>query len=92
MSTPLDQKAVRAWLREVHGVGQNTQWAIAFETARRHGWVEPDVAGYVDAQYAGAKAVLRPVFDRVREVLTALGDDVTPAVEALARAAYDQNA
>ena len=50
---PLDQKAVRAWLKETHGIGQNTQWAIAFETARRNGWVEPDVEGYIDGQYAG---------------------------------------
>lgn len=27
---PLDQKAVRGWLRDVHGVPQNSQWAIAF--------------------------------------------------------------
>ena len=26
---PLDQKAVRAWLKEVHAVPQNSQWAIA---------------------------------------------------------------
>jgi hypothetical protein len=34
---PLDQKAVRAWLKDTHGVLQNTQWAIAFEVARRGG-------------------------------------------------------
>ena len=73
----LDQKAVRAWLKEAHGLGQNTRWAIAFEAARRHGWVEPDVEGYIAGQYAGAKAPLRPTFDRVRELLTSFGDDVT---------------
>lgn len=74
---PLDQKAVRAWLKEAHGIGQNTQWAIAFEVARRNGWVEADVEGYIDGQYAGPKAPLRPVFDRVRELLTSLGGDVS---------------
>ena len=74
---PLDQKAVRAWLKETHGVLQNTQWAIAFEAARRAGWVEPGLEGYVAQQYAGAKAGLRPVFDAVRAALEALGDDVT---------------
>lgn len=74
---PLDQKAVRAWLKEAHGVPQNSQWAIAFAAAEKAGWVRPDVEGYVDAQYAGAKAALRPVFDRLREVAEALGDDVT---------------
>lgn len=74
---PLDQKAVRAWLKEAHGVLQNTQWAIAFETARRNGWVEPDVEGYIESQYAGPKAGLRPVFDAVRALLESLGDDVS---------------
>ena len=73
---PLDQNAVRGWLKKVHGVRQNSQWAIAFAAAEAAGWVRPDVEGYVDAQYSGAKAALRPVFDRVRVVTEALGDDV----------------
>jgi hypothetical protein len=73
---PLDQKAVRAWLKDAHGVKQNSQWAIAFEVARRAGWEEPDLEGYVDQQYAGPKSQLRPVFDRVRGELSGLGDDI----------------
>jgi hypothetical protein len=74
---PLDQKAVRAWLKEAHGVPQNSQWAIAFAAAEAAGWVQPDVEGYIDAQYTGAKAGLRPVFDRLRAMAEGLGDDVT---------------
>jgi predicted transport protein len=74
---PLDQKAVRAWLKDAHGVKQNTQWAIAFEVARRAGWEEPDVEGYVNRQYEGPKATLRPIFDVLRGELTALGPDVS---------------
>lgn len=59
---PLDQKAVRGWLKETHGVPQNSQWAIAFAAAEKAGWVQPTVEGYVDQQYAGARAALRPVF------------------------------
>lgn len=73
---PLDQKAVRRWLRDAHGVAQNSQWAIAHAAARDAGWVPPTEEESVDRQYAGAKAHLRPVFDRVREVLEGLGDDV----------------
>jgi hypothetical protein len=73
---PLDQNAVRRWLREVHGVKQNSQWAIADAAARDAGWVRPTVEEYVDAQYTGAKAALRPVFDAVRGAVLALGDDV----------------
>lgn len=73
---PLDQNAVRRWLREVHGVKQNSQWAIADAAARDAGWVRPTVEEYVDAQYTGAKSALRPIFDAVREAVLAFGDDV----------------
>ena len=73
---PLDQNAVRRWLREVHGVKQNSQWAIADAAARAAGWVRPTVDEYVDAQYTGPKAALRPIFDAVHAAALALGDDV----------------
>jgi predicted transport protein len=73
---PLDQTAVRRWLKDVHGVPQNSQWAVAFEVARAAGWVEPTVDEYVDGQYAGRKGELRPVYDAVEAALLALGDDV----------------
>jgi predicted transport protein len=73
---PLDQNAVRRWLRDVHGVKQNSQWAIADAAAREAGWVRPTVEEYVDKQYTGAKAALRPIFDAVRDAVLALGDDV----------------
>src|SRR3954464_13812579 len=73
---PLDQNAVRRWLRDVHGVKQNSQWAIADAAAREAGWVRPTVEEYVDRQYTGAKAALRPIFDAVRDAVLALGDDV----------------
>src|SRR5689334_17988419 len=74
---PLDQKAVRGWLKDEHGVRQNSQWAIAFEVATRAGWVQPDVDGYVNRQYEGPRAALRPIFDVLRQELTRLGDDVS---------------
>jgi predicted transport protein len=73
---PLDQKAVRAWLRDVHGVKQNTQWAIADAAAQRAGWQRPSVAEYVDSQYTGAKANLRPIYDAIAELAVGLGEDV----------------
>jgi predicted transport protein len=74
---PLDQNAVRRWLREVHGVRQNTQWAVADAAAQAAGWVRPSVEAYIDEQFRGAKAALRPLFDVVREAVTSLGSDVT---------------
>ncbi|NUU18337.1 hypothetical protein HP550_13860 [Cellulomonas humilata] len=73
---PLDQNAVRRWLKDVHGVPQNSRWTIAFEVAERAGWVRPDVDGYVDRQYAGRTAGLRPVYDALEAALLGLGEDV----------------
>src|SRR3954471_12150867 len=73
---PLDQNGVRRWLREVHGVKQNSQWAIADAAARAAGWRRPTVEEYVDGQFTGAKADLRPGVDAVRAAAEALGDDV----------------
>jgi hypothetical protein len=74
---PLDQNAVRRWLKAEHGVPQNSQWAIADAAARAAGWERPTVEGYVDSQYAGPKAPLRPIYDRLAKELLALGDDVS---------------
>lgn len=73
---PLDQNAVRRWLKTEHGVPQNSQWAIADAAARAAGWVPPTLEQYIDEQYAGAKAGLRPIFDRLRQIVEAFGDDV----------------
>jgi hypothetical protein len=73
---PLDQNAVRRWLKTEHGVLQNSQWAIADAAARAAGWQEPSPEEYVDQQYAGAKAALRPIFDRLREIIEGFGEDV----------------
>lgn len=73
---PLDQKAVRAWLKAEHGVPQNTQWAIADAVAQRAGWQRPSDDAYVDQQYAGPKASLRPIFDALHQELLKLGPDV----------------
>jgi predicted transport protein len=74
---PLDQNAVRRWLKDVHGVRQNSQWAIADAAARDAGWVRPSVEEYIDGQFTGKKAALRPIFEAVRAAAMSLGDDVT---------------
>ena len=73
---PLDQNAVRRWLKSEHGIPQNSQWAIADAAARAAGWRPPPLEGYIDAQYQGTKAPLRPIFDRLRAVVEGFGDDV----------------
>ncbi|MDO4243230.1 MAG: DUF5655 domain-containing protein [Actinomyces sp.] len=80
---PGDPKAVRAWLKSEHGLPQNSRWAVADATARRHGWEPPTVAGHTEAMYSGRKAPLRPLHDAVVEAGLALG-----GVEAQGRAGY----
>ena len=74
---PLDQNAVRRWLKTAHEVPQNSQWAIADAAARAAGWVRPTVEEYVAGQYTGAKAALRPIYDAVAAAALELGEDVT---------------
>ena len=73
---PLDQNAVRRWLRSEYGVPQNSQWAIADAAARAAGWVRPSVEECVDSQYRGAKAALRPIYDGLASAIVGLGEDV----------------
>jgi len=54
------------------------EWlAIADAAARAAGWTRPSPAEYVDSQYAGAKAVLRPIYDALAAAITGFGDDVS---------------
>jgi hypothetical protein len=73
---PLDQNAVRRWLRSEHGVPQNSQWAIADAAAQAAGWVRPSVEEYIDSQYRGAKTALRPIYDALASAIMGLGEDV----------------
>lgn len=73
---PLDQKSVRNWLKK-QGVLQNSQWTIADAAARAAGWERPSVEAYIDSQYQGEKAPLRPIFDALREILEGLGEDLS---------------
>ena len=73
---PVDQKAVRNWFKDVHHVPQNSQWAIADTAATTAGWQQPSNESDTDNQYAGEKAVLRPIFNKLRQLAEACGQDV----------------
>src|SRR6266700_1620471 len=74
---PVDQNAVRRWLKSEHDVPQNSQWAIADAAARAAGWERPSVEEYIDGQYRGDKAALRPIYDALAGAITRLGEDVS---------------
>ena len=73
---PLDQNAVRKWLKAEHGIAQNSQWAIADAAAQGVGWVRPSESEYAAGQYTGKKAALWPIFEQLRDYILGLGEDV----------------
>jgi hypothetical protein len=79
---PATEKERRDWLKKEHGLGTNSAWWIA-ERAEGKGAEadDPDAylraaAEWVEAMYAGPKAGLRPLHDRLLQLGRALGPDV----------------
>jgi hypothetical protein len=69
----------RAWLKDTHALGTNYAWWIA-ERAEGKGGDEDDPEAYlrrapvyVDEMYAGKRAALRPVYERLLERALAMG-------------------
>ena len=81
-SGPADEKERREWLKKNHNLGTNGAWWIA-ERASGKGLEDGDPKAYlkaaeeyVEAQYAGPKAHLRPIYERLLELAFQLGNDV----------------
>ena len=79
---PKDEAARRAWLKEEHGLGTNSAWWLA-ERAAGRGTEDSDPEAYlaaaeryVEAQYAGKKAALKSIYDRLLKLGLGLGKDV----------------
>jgi hypothetical protein len=81
---PPDEKARRQWLKEEHGLGTNTAgWLAERAGGDAMGLAEEDpgvylqMAGqYVEDMYAGGKAGLWPLYDKLLEMCLSLADDV----------------
>jgi Domain of unknown function (DUF5655)/Domain of unknown function (DUF4287) len=79
---PSSEKDRRDWLKENHGLGTNTAWWIAERASGRNlEGEDPDLYlkaadGYVSALFAGKKAGLRPIYDMLLKLGSALGHDV----------------
>ena len=81
-SGPAEEKERRVWLKEKHCLGTNSAWWIA-ERSVGKGQEDGDPEAYLKAaekyvedQYAGPKAHLRPIYDRILELAFQIGDDV----------------
>jgi hypothetical protein len=79
---PKDEKSRREWLKAKHKMGTNSAWWIA-ERAEGKGGKEdsPELylkaaAKYVEEQYAGPKAKLRPIYDELLSLGKSIAADV----------------
>jgi Domain of unknown function (DUF5655)/Domain of unknown function (DUF4287) len=81
-SGPPTEKERREWLKKEYKLGTNTAWWIA-ERADGKGSEEdtPEAylkaaAAWVEAQYVGPRAALRPIYDELLKLGFSLGNDV----------------
>ena len=74
---PPGERERAAWLKAEHGLGTNTAGWIAERAAGKGTAADYDPEALVDAQYAGPKAVLRPIYEALLTAALAIGADVT---------------
>lgn len=79
---PLDQRSVRNWLKDEHGLTKPQQEAVAIAAAKEAGWTEPGADDHLTTQYSGKKSGLKPIYDALIKEVTALGEDVVVEVRA----------
>ena len=63
-------------LKEKHGLGHGYANLVAHTAAGSAGADAPAEDDLIKAQYAGEKAALRPIYDRLIKAITAFGNDV----------------
>ena len=76
---PQAKKAeARRWFKATHGIGGVTADIIMGQAEGRTGMLKGDTSddALLASQYAGARMVLRPVYDQLVALATSLGDDV----------------
>ena len=79
---PADEKERVAWLKAEHGLGTNQAGFIS-ERSFGRGLESSDAAAYLKAaeqyvedMFAGPKAALRPIYDKLLELAFGLGKDI----------------
>lgn len=72
---PATRKERTQWLKSVHGLGHVQAQVVAGEADKARWYTEAPPQELIDAQYAGAKEHLRPIYERLVSEVQALGDD-----------------
>lgn len=76
-SGPADAKERRAWLK-TQGLTTNYAWWISdVAEGKNRGADDYDPEALVEAMFAGKKAPLRPIYDRLLKLALSMGRDVT---------------
>ncbi len=73
---PPTEKERRVWLKEEQGLTTNYAWWIAERAAGRGAAEDYNPEAYVEEMFAGAKAGLRPIYDRLLQLGLKVGKDV----------------
>ena len=69
-------KALQAFFTETYGLTYGNANVVAIFARDRLKGASGEEANFVDAQYEGKKAALRPLYDSLIEAITSFGDDV----------------
>jgi hypothetical protein len=79
---PKDNQARRTWLKSKHKLGTNSAWWIADRAEGKGGEEDSpeeylaSAVRYVEGQYEGPKAHLRPIYEELLKLSRSLGSDV----------------
>lgn len=80
---PKDLKAAREWLKDEHGLGTNSAWWLVDRAFGVEGAEDDNPATYlasaekyVEEMFAGAKAGLRPLYDKLLKLGLGIAKDV----------------
>ena len=75
-SGPPTEKERRVWLKETHGFTTNYAWWVAERAEGRGSADQYDPEALVEEMYAGSKAGLIPLYERLLQLGLKLGSDV----------------
>lgn len=64
------------FLKETHGLGHGYANAVAHSLNQSAAAMADDKDALIEAQYAGAKAAMRPIYERLMAEIMAFGDDI----------------
>ncbi len=77
---PKTEKERREWLKKEYGLGTNVSWSLAEIAAGKRNELDPEsylesAEKYVAEMFAGPKAFLRPIYDRLLKLGLSVGKE-----------------